>query len=664
MTRPVVTRFAPSPTGFGADFKNVQHDSADSVVIGGEAAAMARASERHDEGAVNAIIQGMDWLGCKHDGDIIRQSTRKARHKEVAESMIQNGRAYKCYCSKEELDALRAEAEAKKEPFRYPGTYRPENLPPDFKPPEGVEPVVRIRTDEDGTTGWDDLVQGRIDFPNKDVDDFIILRADGSPTYLLAVVVDDHDMEISHVIRGSDHISNTPRQLQIYKACGWEPPQFGHIPLIHGPDGQKLSKRHGATGVEQYEALGYLPEAMRNYLARLSWSHGNDEIFTTEQAIEWFTLDGCSKSPSCFDFDKLNDLNAHYIKECDKKRLLDIACKLYPELVPFAEKLDMAVDMLKPRAKTIKEYREAASFIWSPRPLEMEEKAAKNVNSDAAKQLLKDVIDAIKEYKAEWNAAELETMLVAFTQAKNLKLGQVAQPLRSCLTGSTASPGIYEVMWVIGKEECIGRIEDALAGKNSVKAAPVSAPAAPKEEKKEKKGGAAPAPAADQPEFTKLEIKVGLLTKTWPHPDSDKLFCEEIDVGEKEPRSVASGLRAFYSEAEFCAGRKVLVVTNLKPAKMAGFESAGMVLAASNDDHSKVELLEVPEGAQVGERVFIEGLTGEPFQPNQVNKKNVLKNVLPDLKMNADKKLCWQDKIVLTSAGPITVPTMANCPVG
>ena len=199
---------------------------------------------------------------------------------------------------------------------------------PDFTPPEVVEPVVRIRTDEEGSTGWDDQVQGRIDFPNKDVDDFIILRADGSPTYLLAVVVDDHDMEISHVIRGSDHISNTPRQIQIYRAMGWTPPEFGHIPLIHGPDGQKLSKRHGATGVEQYEALGYLPEAMRNYLCRLSWSHGNDEIFSTEQAIEWFGLDGCSKGASCFDFDKLKDLNAHYIKECDKTRIRELGIRL------------------------------------------------------------------------------------------------------------------------------------------------------------------------------------------------------------------------------------------------------------------------------------------------------------------------------------------------
>ena len=234
---------------------------------------------------------------------------------------------------------MRAEAEKNKVPFRYPAELKRKYCSPDFVPPADVSPVVRISTEEEGSTGWDDGVQGRIDFPNKDVDDFIILRADGSPTYLLAVVVDDHDMEISHVIRGSDHISNTPRQLQIYKACGWTPPDFGHIPLIHGPDGQKLSKRHGATGVEQYEALGYLPEAMRNYLSRLSWAHGNDEIFSTEQAIEWFTLEGCSKSASCFDYDKLKDLNAHYIKECDNERLRNLAIKLYPELAPFQKQV-------------------------------------------------------------------------------------------------------------------------------------------------------------------------------------------------------------------------------------------------------------------------------------------------------------------------------------
>jgi methionine--tRNA ligase beta chain len=490
------------------------------------------------------------------------------------------------------------------------------------------------------------------------------LRADGSPTYLLAVVVDDHDMEVSHVIRGSDHISNTPRQLAIYNALGWEPPLFGHIPLIHGSDGQKLSKRHGATGAQEYEALGYLPEAMRNYLSRLSWAHGNDEIFSTEQAIEWFELSGCSKSASCFDFDKLNDLNMHYIKEADPKRLLDILCKFNPECVPFAEKLTMAVDMLKPRAKTMIEYRQAADFIIVQRPLTIEEKAAKSTTTDAGKEVLGAIKEHLLGYSGAWTTEALEPVVNKLAEDKALKLGQVASPMRAALTGSSASPGIYEVMWVLGKEEVLGRLQDAVEGKNPIKAAPKKEVPPPKEDKKSAKAGkGAPVPA-DQPEFTKLEIKVGVLKKTWAHPDSEKLFCEEIDVGEEQVRSVASGLRAFYTEEQFAPGRLVAVVTNLKPAKMAGFESAGMVLAASNEDHTKVELIEVPAGAKPGERVFIEGLTGDALPPNQCNKKNVLKNVLPDLKTDASCVACWQGKPLMTSAGPLRVPTMSGVNVG
>jgi len=669
-TGPVVTRFAPSPTGYlhiggartalfcflfarhhGGQFKLRIEDTD---------------AERHNEEAVTAIVKGMEWLGCNHDGEIVRQSSNKKRHQDVAADLIKEGKAYKCFCTKERLDELRAEAEKNKVPFRYPGTCR--DLPQDHVGPAGIDPVVRIKTQTEGHTAWDDEVQGTISFPNKDIDDLIILRGDGSPTYLLAVVVDDHDMAVSHVIRGSDHISNTPRQIAIYEAAGWTPPRFGHIPLIHGADGQKLSKRHGATGCEQYEALGYLPEAMRNYLARLSWSHGNDEIFSTEQAIEWFTLDACSKSPSCFDFAKLQDLNAHYIRECDPARLNALVLKLFPDVEPFKKQFEMATGMLKPRAKTLIEYREAGEFICAKRPITIEEKAAKGVGG-ANKDVLKEIVELLTAYSGEWTAEALEPVVVKFAEehAPPLKLGQVAQPLRACLTGSSASPGIYEVMWVVGKEEVIGRCQDAIQGKNPIKEAPKKEekPAANEGGKeKPKKGGAPAAAAADQPEYTKLEIKVGLLTKTWPHPESEKLFCEEIDVGEANVRSVCSGLRAFYSEAEFCAGKKVAVVTNLKPAKMAGFESCGMVLCAANEDHTKVELLEVPEGAKVGERIMLEGVEGEPLQPNQVAKKNILKNVLPDLKTDGAGLACWQGKPMMTSAGPISAPTMKDSPVG
>jgi len=394
--------------------------------------------------------------------------------------------------------------------------------------------------------------------------------------------------------------------------------------------------------------------------------HGNDEIFSTEQAIEWFTLEGCSKSASCFDYDKLKDLNAHYIKECDNERLRNLAIKLYPELAPFQKQLDLGVEMLKPRAKTMGEYKDASSFIWSPRPLALEEKAAKNVQSDQHKQTMASVVELLGGYTGDWSAAALEPLLVKFCEDKGLKLGQLAQPLRAALTGSNASPGIYEVMWVVGKDECIGRLEDAMAGKNSVKAAEVKEEKAPPKEKEQKKkgGGDKPAAAADQPEFTKLDIRVGLLTKTWHHPDSEKLWCEEIDIGEENPRQVCSGLRAFYTEEQFKAGRKVVVVCNLKPAKMAGFESAGMVLCAANAEHTQVELLEVPEGAKVGERVFIDGVEGEPLPPNQVAKKSVLKYVLPDLKTTAAREASWKGQVIKTSAGPVSCPSMADSPIG
>ncbi|CAK9033711.1 Glutamate--tRNA ligase 1 (Glutamyl-tRNA synthetase 1) (GluRS 1) [Durusdinium trenchii] len=432
--------------------------------------------ERHNEAAVDAILQGMAWLGTPHDGQIVRQRERcgepggsgggwvaggwtgdgfvqlvnfPGRHKEVAMELLKNGGAYKCYCSKEELEAMRQEAlivraeeqdrgraETQKVAFRYPGKCR--RLPPDACPPAGRQPVVRIKTPEDeGCTSWKELwlqeledgVMGLIEIPNKDVDDFIILRADETPTYLLAVVVDDHDMGVTQVIRGSDHIGNTARQIAVFQNMNWELPDFAHLPLIHGPDGKKLSslrrvetslrllglgaasvllrvsslgwvtvikatggpgrdlpssqqppprKRHGATGLEEFEAKGYLPEAIRNYLARLSWSHGDDEIFSTKQAIEWFTLSACSRGAPCFDFDKLNGLNQHYIKEADAGRLYEIVEKIFPEVKAFEQKFrdPRVANMLKVRAKTLIEYKQAADFIMAQRPLEVSKAAA------------------------------------------------------------------------------------------------------------------------------------------------------------------------------------------------------------------------------------------------------------------------------------------------
>lgn len=443
-------------------------------------------AERNDESAVSAIIQGMNWLGCPHDGEIVRQSKNCARHQEIGRELLKTGGAYKCYTTKDELDKMREDAEKAKVPFRFP--------PAGYKQPTGRKDfVVRIKTPTDGVTGWDDGVMGHIEFANKDIDDFVILRADGTPTYLLAVVVDDHDMGITQVIRGSDHIPNTGRQIAVFNNMNWELPDFAHIPLIHGADGKKLSKRHGATGLEQFEAMGYLPEGIRNYLARLSWGHGNDEIFSLEQAVEWFELKDCSKAAPCFDFDKLNAINQHYIMKADPGRLTDLLVKLYPEVKPFASKLKdpRVAKLLQERAKTMIEYKEAAEFILTKRPIAVEEKATKNIATDAAKETLRSLADLLKTHKGEWSPEALETLIKGFAEAKSMKLGDCAKPARAALTGSMHSPGLFEVIWVLGKDEAIGRFQDAAAGKTTLKvekapevAAPVAvektaAPAAP-----------------------------------------------------------------------------------------------------------------------------------------------------------------------------------------
>lgn len=510
--RPVVTRFAPSPTGY--------------LHIGGARTALfnylyARRhggkfllriedtdEERHNEAAVEAILQGMTWLGTPHDGPVVRQRERIERHKEVAAQLLENGGAYRCYCSKKELEDMRTEAEKNKVAFRYPGTYR--DVGPDFVPPPGIDPVIRIKTPNDeGATSWEDGVMGVIEIPNKDVDDFIILRADGTPTYLLAVVVDDHDMEVTQVIRGSDHIGNTARQIAVFKNMGWPLPDFAHLPLIHGADGKKLSKRHGATGLEEFEAMGYLPEAIRNFLTRLSWAHGDDEIFSTEQAIEWFDLSGCSKGAPCFDFDKLKVLNQHYIKECDPGRLADILAKLYPQDVPpFAEKLrtPQVADMLKVRAKTLVEYREAADFFMTQRPIAVTPAAAKNIASEDSKQILRTLANLLQEYEGEWAPEALERCIKGFADEQGRKLGDLAKPARAALTGSTASPGLFEVIWVLGRTEAVGRLRDAANGACPIREAPAPAPmdTAPK----------APAPVSapvSTPALAELAVEEGSL---------------------------------------------------------------------------------------------------------------------------------------------------------
>src|SRR5690348_14611701 len=417
----VTVRFAPSPTGF-----------------------------LHIGGARTALF---NWLF--------------ARHAEVARQLLATGGAYRCYMSPEELEAMRAQARAEKRSVRIDSPWR-DRAPAEA--PAGIAPVIRLKAPRDGATTIDDLVQGRVTVSNQQLDDLIILRADGTPTYNFSVVVDDHDMAITHVIRGDDHLTNTFRQCQIYKALGWTIPRFAHIPLIHGPDGQKMSKRHGALGAQEYQKLGYLPAALRNYLLRLGWSHGDDEIISTVQAIEWFDLDAVGRAAARFDFAKLDNLNSHYIRATPDDELTALAlpfveAKAGRSLDAAAqERLRNALPELKPRAKTLVELAERARFYVAQRPIAIEPDAQKLLDG-AARARLKDLHGALEQMVAgpQWNASHLEQFIKEYCSTANLKLGDLAQPLRAALTGSKASPGIFEVMAVLGRVESLGRLADAVA---------------------------------------------------------------------------------------------------------------------------------------------------------------------------------------------------------
>jgi glutamyl-tRNA synthetase len=461
----VVTRFAPSPTGF--------------LHIGGARTALFNwLYARHHGGvfrlriedtdrqrstkeAIEAIIDGLKWLGLNWDDETVFQFPRAPRHAEVAMEMLKRGNAYYCYATPEELEQMREAARAAGKPLRYDGRWRdrdPKDAPP------GVKPVIRLKAPTAGETVVHDKVQGEVRVANDQLDDMVLLRSDGTPTYMHAVVVDDHDMGITDVIRGDDHLTNTFRQLQIYQAMGWAPPSFAHIPLIHGPDGAKLSKRHGALGVEAYRDMGYLPEALRNYLLRLGWGHGDDEIISTEQAIEWFDLDGVGRAPSRFDFAKLDNLNGHYLRQTDDARLAtEVALRLgVAGDTAIEQRLAAGMPGLKARAKTLKELADNARFYALKRPLVPDDKARALLTADAS-QVLKDLRGVLAAAQT-WNAADLEAHARSFAEAKSLKLGQVAQPLRAALTGATTSPPIFEVMQVLGREEALGRVDDALAG--------------------------------------------------------------------------------------------------------------------------------------------------------------------------------------------------------
>ncbi len=473
MTKPVVTRFAPSPTGF--------------LHIGGGRTALfnwlyARRfggkmllriedtdRERSTEAAIDAIIDGLKWLGLDWDGDPIFQFARASRHAEVAHDLLERGRAYRCFATPAELDEMREKARAEGRPMKYDGRWRDRD--PATAPP-GLRPVIRLRAPLDGETVVDDQVQGRVVWQNKDLDDLVLLRSDGTPTYMLAVVVDDHDMGVTHIIRGDDHLTNAARQTQIYQAMGWDVPVMAHIPLIHGPDGAKLSKRHGALGVDAYRSLGYLPAAVRNYLVRLGWAHGDQEVFSTDEMIAAFDLSAIGRSASRFDFAKLENLNGIYMRAAPDHEILAALDQVMPELGPprglgqalssdVRARLVMAMPGLKERAKTLVELLDSAAYLYSPRPLALEDKAAALLDGEARKRL--GLLIGSFEALGEWTVETTEAAVRAFADAHGLKLGQVAQPLRAALTGKSTSPGLFDVLAVLGRDESILRLRDVAA---------------------------------------------------------------------------------------------------------------------------------------------------------------------------------------------------------
>ena len=472
MSDTVVTRFAPSPTGY--------------LHIGGGRTALfnwlyARHTggtmllriedtdrERSTDAATAAILDGLTWLGLHWEGEPISQYERASRHREVANELVRMGKAYHCYASPAELEEMREKARAEGRPPRYDGRWRDRDP---AEAPAGVKPVVRIKAPTEGETIVRDRVQGDVRFPNKDLDDFIILRSDGNPTYMHAVVVDDHDMGVTHIIRGDDHLTNAARQQIIYDAMGWPVPVMAHIPLIHGADGAKLSKRHGALGVDAYRAMGYLPAALRNYLVRLGWSHGDDEIMSLDDMIRWFEIEDINKGAARFDFQKLEAVNGVYMRQTPDDELLDIFVHTLPYLENgslIRERLDerrkalllAAMPGLKERAKTLVELADSAYYLFAERPLQLDEKAAALLNP-VARQVLAGAHAALATVE-DWTAAATEAAIRDFASTGGHKLGAVAQPLRAALTGRSTSPGVFDVLAVLGREESLARITDQI----------------------------------------------------------------------------------------------------------------------------------------------------------------------------------------------------------
>lgn len=463
----VVTRFAPSPTGFlhigGArtalfNYLFARHH-------GGQFRLRIEDTDRtrSTDAATAAILDGMDWLDLMPDGEIVYQFSRAARHAEVAHALLAAGHAYRCYATAEELEAMREQARAEKRPMRYDGRWRNRT---DW--PENQPHVIRLKAPQSGEVTIDDKVQGPVTVANAELDDMVLLRSDGTPTYMLAVVVDDQDMGVTHVIRGDDHLNNAFRQLALIRALGWPEPVYAHIPLIHGADGAKLSKRHGALGVDTYrDELGVLPEPLENYLLRLGWGHGDDEFISRAQAIEWFTLEGVGRSPSRFDQKKLESVNGHYLRATGDARLVSLASPRIEALVsrPLTDSdhdlLQRSMAELKKRAPDLNSLATSALFYLRSRPIPMDEAALRLLTSAPSGLLARAL--AVFAAVAPWQATALDTAARGLADAEAIKLGSLAQPLRAALTGAAQSPGLFDVMETLGRAEALGRIEDAIA---------------------------------------------------------------------------------------------------------------------------------------------------------------------------------------------------------
>jgi glutamyl-tRNA synthetase len=458
-----VLRFAPSPTG------SLHLGNARSALFnwlyarhtGGKFLLRIEDTdrERSTPEAVATILNGLEWLGLNWDGQTVYQFARSSRHREVAEQLLTSGHAYRCYATPQELEEMREQQRAAGGPTRYDGRWR-DRKPSDAPP--GAPFVVRLKAPQTGETVVSDVVLGEVKFQNEHLDDMVLLRSDGTPTYMLAVVVDDNDMGITHVIRGADHFNNAARQLQIIHALGWTTPVYGHLPMIHGPDGQKLSKRHGAVAVEAYRDMGYLPETMRNYLLRLGWSHGDDEIISTEKAVEWFDLQSIQKSPARMDFKKLDNLNGHYIRmTSDQALVAEIVSFLSREVPPRVlrsearERLNRAMPRLKERAKTLLELIQSSEFLHGDGPRTLDAAAEKLLTMEARTLVTR----ALPKLEAtDWTGPSLEDAARAFADAEGIKLGEIAQPLRAAVTGRASSPPLFEMMEVLGREESLSRI--------------------------------------------------------------------------------------------------------------------------------------------------------------------------------------------------------------